>query len=434
MSDLSLVVLLLLAIAFFLRIDFVYYIIYVTVGVYLWSQWYVPRAMRQLHLRRSFVDHAFLGERIDVTLETTNTSRMPIPWIQIRESVPPALRIGSLPRFALSFRGKQSRRIVYQIRAMRRGYYQLGPLGMTAGDLFGFKESSSILTTDHFTVYPQVIPLSSLGFPSRLPFGTLSSRQRLFEDPARPIGVRDYRSGDSQRHINWKVSAHSDSLLVKTFQPAISLEASILLNLNSVEYSRRFRLDGPEWAITVAASLANHLVNQRQAIGLATNGSDPLLQLQHGEDQDRLFDEESGRLSLSSQNSSDKSIRSDGSVADHIAAPIPPRPGREHLMRVMESLARIEAEHTISFNSWAPTACLHLSWGVTILAITPNVDEQGFQVLHRFAKSGYNPILIVVEPYVDFRGIKERARRLGFSAFHVAQRKDLYIWKGERPV
>jgi uncharacterized protein (DUF58 family) len=423
MNDLPLLILFLILLAFLLRVDFIYYVVYVCVGIYAWSRWVSPRVLRGLEVRRLFNDHAFLGEAVGVTLELRNHGRLPIHWIQLAESVPVALNASQLGKHVLRMRGRQTKRLSYDIKAMRRGYYRLGPMQIASGDLFGFKDVRATVPADFLTVYPRIIPLAQLGLPSRLPFGTLPSRQRLFEDPARPVGVRNYRSGDSPRRINWKVSAHTEELLVRTFQPAISLDTAIMLNLNQEEYGRRYKFDGPEWAIVVAASLAAHLIALRQSVGMATNGVDPLYERESVAGRQLSFDEESGRLQVkAAQGPLPSNI---GPAAPIVSPPIPPRPGRAHLMKVLERLARIEPAQTVRFDAWLPGACLNLSWGVTILAISANGNETTCQSLHRLLRSGFNPILIVVEPYQDFSQTRERARHLGFQAYHISDRRSL---------
>lgn len=422
MSELSVLILVLLLLALLLRVDFIFYIIYVIAGIYAWSLWLTPRAFRKLRVERAFNDHAFHGERVSVRVTLHNEGRLPLPWIQAVESVPPELSLGTTPRHALSLRGRQTRSFTYQVQATRRGYYRLGPLSVRAGDLFGWKEQRKQSEPGYLTVYPRIIPLTELGLPSRLPFGTIRSQQRLFEDPARPVGVRDYRSGDSMRLINWKVSAHHNNLVVRTLQPAISLETAILLNLNVDDYDRRTRYSAPEWAIEVAASIAAHLVDRKQAVGLMTNGTDPLIQ-QAGAGQSGLaFDEVTGRVVL----------EEDGDGAGQfplIPTPIPPQGGRAHLMKVLELLARIEAAETLPFSKWVPRACLHLSWGVTIPTITPQGDEATCQALHGLVRAGFNPVLIVVSPGRQFGQVRERARQLGFSAYQVLEKEDLETWR-----
>src|SRR5690606_38696508 len=198
--------------ALLLRLDIVFYIVYVIAGIYFLARWMTPRAFRALKMDLQFADHAFLGERVEVTLRLHNQKRLPLPWLQLDESVAPELAGGPAPRFAVSLRGRESREFHYAVQAIRRGYYRLGPLTVRTGDLFGWSELRAQAPASYLTVYPRITPLARLGLPSRLPFGTIASQRRHFEDPARPVGVREYYRGDSMRLINWKVSAHSDNL------------------------------------------------------------------------------------------------------------------------------------------------------------------------------------------------------------------------------
>ncbi|MDH7485603.1 MAG: DUF58 domain-containing protein [Anaerolineae bacterium] len=403
MSEIPVLILLLFLIAVFLRLDFAFYLVYVLFGVYVASHWWTARGLRAIEVRRRFADHAFLGERVTVELELHNGALLPIPWLRLQETVPLALHTPSFVRQVTSLRPHGRSTIRYELDCRRRGYYPLGPLHVTSGDLFGFAEAERRVgaglgpaLTDHLTVYPQIIPLTRLGFPSQSPFGTIKSGQRIFEDPARVTGVRDYRIGDSLRHIHWKTSARQDALLVKQYEPAISLQTAVFLNLNQGEYDRRRRMDTVEWAIVVAASIASHLVAQRQAVGLTTNGRDPMAE------------------------------EGDG---DRAPPPLPPRPGRLHLMKVLEVLARVEPWDTEPFAAWVQRASLPLPWGSTVVAITPGGDEETCRALHQLCRRGLNVVLVAVEPHGRFGLVRQRARQFGFTAFQVAYRRDMDRWR-----
>jgi uncharacterized protein (DUF58 family) len=422
MGQFSALILFLLAIGLLLRIDLVFYIVYVCLGLLLWSRWYTPRALAGIAVSREYIDHAFWGETVVVRLKLVNRNWLPVPWIQFAESVAVQLAVGSQVNRVVSLRTKESLEFSYLVTASRRGTYRLGPLRFRMGDLFGLSyEQRGELPADTLTVYPRIIPLTHLDLTARLPFGTVVSRQRLFADPSRPSGVREYRSGDSLRQINWKASAHTRHLMVKRVEPAISLESSILLNLNLGDYQRRNRATTIEWAIELAASLAVHLVDRRQAVGLLNNGIDPLADA--GGEGPR-FDETTGRMMTEEHDG--------GAAAPSHASPIPPKRGRQHLMKLLEQLARIEGGDTVPFTEWAPKACHALAWGVTILSITAKGDERSCQSLHRLVRSGYNPVLIVVEPDYNFGIVRERARRLGFAAHNLASRDDLLRWARTR--
>jgi len=420
MSHYSWLLLILLAVAFLLRVDFIFYILYIAVGVYTWSRWHTPRVLGKLTATRDFRRRAFLGESVAVKLTLTNSSRLAIPWIKIQEHVPPELRVEESVQFVRSIGGRRTISHTYHVKGLQRGYYSLGPLRLTTGDLFGLaKPRSGYLAPDFLTVYPRIIPLARLGLPSRLPFGTIASRQRLFEDPARPMGVREFRSGDSLRQMNWKASARTGKYLVRTFEPAISLETAVLLDLHSGSYERRNRREATEWSIVLAASLASHLINQRQAVGLFSNGVDPL-RLQADE---RVFDEVTGRLLF------ETAATDEGGLSRYMAPTIEPRNGRPHLMKILEQLARLDSRETIPFAEWAPAASVNLSWGVTVLAITAQGDEATCNTLHQMARNGFNPILIAVEPTANFGRVRERARRLGFQAYNISGRQALSQWQ-----
>jgi uncharacterized protein (DUF58 family) len=410
-----------LVLAFLFELDFVFYILYIFGALYVIGLWYPPYIMRHLRVERRFSRRAFLGEYLPVTVYVHNESRLPIPWLQIRDTIPLRLRADPQRSEAVAIEGRGTVSTSYRVWAGRRGYYQLGPLQLTLGDIFGFKEIAGRAPAGYLTIYPRILPLHQLGLPSRLPFGTIGSHQRLFEDPARPMGVRNYRPGDSLRRINWKASAHTDDLLVKTLEPAISLEAMVLLNLNLDDFGRRARYDGPEWNVVVAASLVAHLVDRRQSVGMATNGIDPLRN-RAGEALD--FDEESGRLLRHAQ---------DDSFAEDMPAIVKPQRGRAHLMKILEILARVEAEEReVPFARWLPGACVNLTWGVTLLVITSQANLETSQALHRLVRAGFNPQLVVTQPTAHFGQVRERARRLGYRAYLVTEEKDLKAWQNRR--
>jgi len=396
MSDIPLLLLILLLIAVLLRVDFVFYIVYVLAGVYLLARWWTGRSFPRLHVQRAFTDHIFLGETSRVEIEIVNTSWWPVPWLRIEETPPLSIAAGAAVHQVIALRPKERVAVHYELQGRQRGYYPIGPTAMSAGDLFGFAEAQGRLETlDHLTIYPRVIPLAHVDLTSRAPHGTIRSQQPIFADPARVMGKRDYQRGDPPRAIDWKSSAHASQLQVKKYEPAVSLSSIIFLDLSARAYTPQLRFNASEWAIVVAASLANYLVDQRQAVGLGCNGADPLTGIARWT--------------------------------------IPPRPGRVHLMKLLEWLARVETTDLAPLAEWLPAATLGLSWGTTVIAVSPTGDEETCRALHRLLRAGLNPVLVVAEPHGQFGTIRERARQLGVAAHLVASESDLKRWSaGQR--
>ncbi len=105
-----------------LRVDFVVYIGYVVVGIWLVSRFLTPRSLKKLVVKREFNRNAFLGEDVPVKITIENKGRLPIAWLQLREMTPHTLRSGSEINEAIELKGGASAELHYKVRSHRRGY------------------------------------------------------------------------------------------------------------------------------------------------------------------------------------------------------------------------------------------------------------------------------------------------------------------------
>lgn len=383
-------VLILFLIAALLRLDWVYYLVYVVGGVWVFSHWWSRRAFRKLGVRRAMLSRAFVGERITVRLQFDNKSWLPLPWVLIEDRVPLDLKETDSYRTVIAVGGKSHVEHQEILHCKRRGYYPVGPLTLNTGDLFGFAEATwQEANPIHVTVYPMVVPLQELGLPSRSPFGVLSSRQQLFEDPNRMAGVRAYTGGDSLRRIHWKASAHEDSLLVKKFQPAIALNVAVVLDLNRKGYPISGAIGISEWAIVVAASVASYVIEQRQPVGLITNGMD--------------------------------------SVTGSTSVPIPIRQGQGHLIAILTALARVQMQDVEqSLAEWLPRRIADLEWGTTLVVVLPKLAEADLWVLHGAYRRGSNVVVLLCTAQPDYDRLRAQGEKLGVRIHRTVWEKDLH--------
>lgn len=371
--------LILFVVAAFLQLDWVYYLVYVVGGIWAASHWWVQRTLRRLEVQRHMADRAFPGERIQVEHRFINHSWLPVPWLYVQAQAPLELKDQQEYRAVLSIGSRSQASYCYTLLCKQRGLYRVGPLVISSGDLFGFT-AAGLREADaaNVIVYPRVLPLSALGLPSQSPFGGLASRQRIFEDPARLAGVRDYTPGDSLRRVHWKASAHTDRLLVKKFQPAIALNMVLALNLDRQDYPLRGAVGYVEWAIEIAASLAAYAIEQRQSVGLLSNGQDML--------------------------------------TEKVAGPVPPRPGRGHLMNVLALLARVQSQPAEeSFAEWLPRQTTSLAWGATLLVVSPRIDGELVAALSDIHRRGANVIVLVCAPQANFKLVQGHGEQMGLT-------------------
>lgn len=375
------------------RETFVIVIIYLGVGSWLFSRWWITRVLGRLQFTRIFENKAFSGESVPVKIEIKNRSVLPAVWLRIQDYFPIEVADQRQYHQIITLVPHQQIELNYQLKAQKRGYYPIGPLDISSGDLLGLSsEQSARGNINYLTVYPRIYSLTDLFLPSNSPMGTLRHRQPIFEDPSRPIGKRDYQAGDSLRRIDWKASASIGRLQVKQFEPSIALETAIFLNLNLDEYSPKDWAYGTELAIIAAASLANWIISKRQSTGLYTNGADLL----------NLTDS---------------------------ASPIPNRKGRVHLMRILETLARLKARQTTSFTQFLHHYRPNLAWGTTLILISGSADEHLFEEMIQAQRSGMSIVLILCGWNTGAQEARLRARNMGVSVMDIMDEDSFKAWQ-----
>jgi uncharacterized protein (DUF58 family) len=155
--------------------------------------------------------------------------------------------------------------------------YEIGPTRLRSGDLFGlFSEERVHDRLTPVVVYPRTIDIGDLGLPARRPFGERPRGLRVFEDPSRVAGVRDYRPGDSRRRIDWNATARLGKLQARVYDPSSSQHLLICLNTQTIVPAWKGHVpDVLERSITVAASIARDAYERRYSVGLIANGSFP---------------------------------------------------------------------------------------------------------------------------------------------------------------
>ncbi|MGH2457990.1 MAG: DUF58 domain-containing protein [Chloroflexota bacterium] len=388
--------LILFVLASLFKISFMYNVSYVLFGVYVLATIWSQRTTRDLRFRRRYQERALLGDVVEVTLEVENRGWLPVPWVQFHDRLPIALITPPFYRAVVSLQPKEIRRFTYELHCRQRGWYQIGPLTAQLGDVFGLNNRQQDFSAgNQITVYPKILPIDELGLPSKSPFGHLRTRQLLYEDPSRVIGVREYQSGDSLRKVNWKVSASSGRLQVKKLEPAMTLDTVILLNVNLAEYTRQYAYAAAELGIVVAASVVNHLASLRQEVGLLTNGADP----------------------------------ADPRVAG--LAGYLPRKGRGQLTSILELLGRVTVVSDRSFWPAIRSEIKRLPWGATLVIVTPRETEELLETTLPLLRSGFNVVLIYVDypnPEV-YEVAHQRAALLGMRAYRVWREEDVDVWR-----
>lgn len=252
-------------------------------GSWLWARY----SLDGVEYERSLsTDRVFAGDRVDLKVQVTNRKLLPLARLEIEDDVADRLRIidrdvlpSGIPgvsRLRITTAMKWYERVSWnmEVECPARGYYSIGPVSLRSSDAFGFfQQRRQIEGEEKITVYPRIANLDDIAIPARHLFGELRIRRPIITDPARTIGVRDYRPEDSFRHVHWKATARAQRLQTKVFEPTTSVQYGIFLNLDTFEhYWEGLDFVRAEGAIVTAATLASDSFEAGNSVGMYANG------------------------------------------------------------------------------------------------------------------------------------------------------------------
>ncbi len=329
-----------------------------------------------------------VGEKVAIHIELKNEGRLPIAWLLVEDMLPrnaliyrpPNLGVEGKRMEALMLPGGGAKTLYYQLQCNRRGYYQIGPMVVETGDLFGLHRRYRVLTQPHFLlVYPEVVPLSGYEISSKRPIGEVRMTYRLFEDPTRIAGVRRYETGDPLNRIHWPATARTGTLHCKLFEPSTVAGATILLDFHVHAYPKQHEPVRSDLAVTAAASLANAVYQMGQQVGFATNGRDAADRIrQEGWDYD-LRSRKAAQKAAAMVDASDR-LR---------PVVVETRRGADQFMRILETLARVELTDGLNFSQFILEMSGRLPRDATVIAILPEVDATTAMALGNLRRGGY---------------------------------------------
>jgi uncharacterized protein (DUF58 family) len=387
---------LLLALALVLESGLLAYSMYVLLGLLILSR----------VLARNWITHvsaarecnrftAEVGDTIAVNISVHNAGWLPVPWLLLEDLLPAKALFESRQRlkvknkrmkiFMLSSHGRAN--MNYQIEFKLRGYYQLGPLVLESGDLFGLDRRYRVGTMPHFVlVYPKVVPLAGYDLATRRPIGEIRLTHRLYEDPTRIAGVRQYQPGDSLNRVHWAATARTGQLQSKIYEPSTISGATLLLDFHEAGYPSGGEPFRSELAVTTAATLALAVCQRGQQVGLVTNGRDAADRIRlEGWAPDYRTREEA-RQSASMHEASDRLQ----------PLVIETRRGPEQMERIKEVLARVELTNGLTLPQLVGETMSRLPRDATVIAILAEVSTTTAQVLANLKRRGYTVTAILV--------------------------------------
>jgi uncharacterized protein (DUF58 family) len=241
------------------------------------TAYFLGRSRYRLGLVRSLSPaQVNAGQQARVQLDLTNDGRMPTGLLLLEDQIPYVL--GTRPRFVVDRMGpKWKRSVGYLVRSDVRGKFDVGPMKVRLSDPFGLVElERTFQTRSSLVVTPRVVPLPVVPL-SGVWTGSGDNRPRAFASgSAEDVTVREYRRGDDLRRVHWRSSAHAGELMVRREEQPWQSRATLFVDNRRFAHRGNGAASSLEHAVSIAASVAVHLVQRGFVVRLVTaSGLDP---------------------------------------------------------------------------------------------------------------------------------------------------------------
>jgi uncharacterized protein (DUF58 family) len=387
---------------FFFNVAYAFIGLLIFALLWAWGNANWLRLMRQTRARRAQVGR-YLEERFAVR----NGSVVPKLWLEIYDS---STLPGHQASHVVSLLGpKAEKSWTVRTLCVQRGEFVLGSLRVVTGDPFGlFQNERHINATSRLVVYPLTVHIAEFVLPVGLLPGGEALRQRTHQVTANASGVRDYAPGDSFNRIHWRSTARHNRLIVKEFEldPLADIwimmdaERTVQAGIHSLTDAEIECLSGQkpavytvpptteEYAVTIAASLAQHFLAKERSVGFASHGQrHEIIQVDQGARQ---------------------------------------------LTKILETLALIQAIGTMPFGHLLSLEGDNLSRGTTVIAITPSAREEWIVQAHRLIRRGLRVVVVLIDAgsFGGRPGAQQAAAQLtlaGIPAYVVHKGDDLQV-------
>jgi uncharacterized protein (DUF58 family) len=422
----------LLVLGLVLKLGLLVYAMYVLLGILGLSRFF-SRAWTD-HLAASrFCDQDVLeiGETAVIEVEVRNQSRLSVPWLILEDSLPrdalvqiPHRLKAEGPRLTLArLAPGETASLKHQVTFLMRGYYQLGPLLLETGDVFGLHRRFRVATEPHFAlVLPKVLPLQGYNLASRRPIGEIRVMHRLFEDPTRLASIRPYQPGDPLNRIHWRATARTGQIHCRVYENSRVAGATFLLDFHERSYQGNGAAASAELAVITVVSLANAVFLMGQQIGFISNGRDAA---------DRIREE---GWSAGFATRGDAHRRATEAQANTRLRPVivETRKGGDRFGQILETLARLEHTDGLEFSEMLEEVASEIPRDATVVAVLRRVTPAMAASLGELARRGFLVTTIIVS--IDIEPTPDWAQPPDWAQMLLAQGIDFRVVNTEESV
>ncbi|WP_407312021.1 DUF58 domain-containing protein [Pseudomonas sp. nanlin1] len=212
-----------------------------------------------------------LGRWVEVTLSLRQDGPQALP-VQVFDLLPDSLQAHETGQH-LRLDPGQTSQLVYRLRALRRGHFQVQRCQVHCpSPLRLWQRCVDLAWVDDTHVYPDFARLPGA---ERMGVDDWLQGLGIRQPPRRGQGLefqqlREFREGDSLRHIDWKATARQHKPIARAYQDDSDQQLVLLLDCGRNQSSQDGPLADFDYALNACLLLSYAALRMGDAVGLST--------------------------------------------------------------------------------------------------------------------------------------------------------------------
>jgi uncharacterized protein (DUF58 family) len=238
------------------------------------------------------------GDTIEFRLEVKNRSFLPVPTARVAFAQVSEALHAELPDFEAYLPPRGTYQTSKEITCPYRGTYKIGVASIRISDQLGFFSFAKAFDPVRITVYPRILRIPRFAPVANDVEGTgRFSSAGILPDTTLFHELKEYRDGESIRHIYWKKYASTGKPYLKEYDRTKRAGVRIYLDARSANRWDVHRLEQEDASVEALVAIVRYLLSNGVHTTVVT--ADPLLRFSgdHAAAFDRFY-ESTARISF----------------------------------------------------------------------------------------------------------------------------------------
>ncbi len=226
--------------------------------------------------------HTQIGESVTLFIDLINRKHLPLPVLYVKFKTSKTFVYKTRENSAVSdyyyrndvfsILGNQEVKRSLTFTTTKRGYYTIDTVNLVINDMF-LRHPKGCNFSNHCALYvfPDVLYGKKELQLTKALIGDILTKN-LHADPLSFRGIRDYRTSDEMRYINWKSSARQQRLMVNTYFDTQTTSVVLIANFDTHTMIHADKMR--EYIVNVCATLIDSMNKHHFSLQLLSNASD----------------------------------------------------------------------------------------------------------------------------------------------------------------